>query len=432
MNLKSEQLNCKNELVSDFDQVLTKIDYFDIFIKLLGEKNIEIIKLDNRKNILYTNKNGKKILILFKTITYLGGNGQHPLFKKRMQIPSYYKDYYDKYSLAYDIRFVGVYHYDGWFTFCDFTKESYLKRVLNNSSAHIYINDIFQSRLHNIFRKRDKNNNVITVIDQCFLQNYFNDNNNYKIPYFDFFEDFNKEFINGKWINGVECYKIMQSNNFSGMHQAEWPGWFLEYSFDKKIIDSSMQSEIKYIGRNEINDKDFKFNYNFDLFFVKEKFYGDLKSSSFKTTKIIGNDFDTVVNCINEYDKIWYIVFLNETIMDYEHPNPYNVVKYWISKKVNQNLEKNNIEYDCDNSNENVKTDEKLSYKDRMKKSVLYKEMFILELNKVNFKSIVEEFKQGKQQSGALRKPKIMISKKNIENFVIYRYLYKEENNENK
>lgn len=46
--------------------------------------------------------------------------------------------------------------------------------------------------------------------------------------------------------------------------------------------------------------------------------------------------------------------------------------------------------------------------------------MMVLEVNEANFGVVLGDFKQGKQPDGAARARKVMIKKKNIDNFLIY------------
>lgn len=57
-----------------------------------------------------------------------------------------------------------------------------------------------------------------------------------------------------------------------------------------------------------------------------------------------------------------------------------------------------------------------------MKYSVNFQNMFILEVNKFNIRYISDDFLQGHQPSGKSRNPKLLFHKKNIENFIIYRF----------
>ena len=63
-----------------------------------------------------------------------------------------------------------------------------------------------------------------------------------------------------------------------------------------------------------------------------------------------------------------------------------------------------------------------ISYASRMKHSVNFKKMEVLELNKINMHEILDDFNQGHNSDGNARKPKFKINKKNIDNFIIYSY----------
>ena len=52
---------------------------------------------------------------------------------------------------------------------------------------------------------------------------------------------------------------------------------------------------------------------------------------------------------------------------------------------------------------------DELSYYNRMKYSVKFTKMYIIELNKVNYKDLLKIFNQGKQPNGDPRKPKFKI-----------------------
>lgn len=68
-----------------------------------------------------------------------------------------------------------------------------------------------------------------------------------------------------------------------------------------------------------------------------------------------------------------------------------------------------------------------MSYHSRMKHSVKFMRMTIIELNKANFRDALKTFNQGKQPDGSARAPKFNINKKTLENdnYVVFRYSYK-------
>lgn len=57
-----------------------------------------------------------------------------------------------------------------------------------------------------------------------------------------------------------------------------------------------------------------------------------------------------------------------------------------------------------------------------MKHSVKYTRMRVFELNQVNMNRVLANFKQGRQQSGASRKAKFKIKKREIDNYIIFAY----------
>lgn len=65
-----------------------------------------------------------------------------------------------------------------------------------------------------------------------------------------------------------------------------------------------------------------------------------------------------------------------------------------------------------------------MSYAQRMKNSVNFVKMSILEINRVNCRALLKDFNQGHQVDGVARKPKFVINKRNMENFVIFRHRY--------
>lgn len=61
-----------------------------------------------------------------------------------------------------------------------------------------------------------------------------------------------------------------------------------------------------------------------------------------------------------------------------------------------------------------------------MKHSVNFKKMTVIELNPVNYKTVLKTFNQGHQPDGKARAPKFNILKNylNDDNFVVFRYTY--------
>lgn len=69
---------------------------------------------------------------------------------------------------------------------------------------------------------------------------------------------------------------------------------------------------------------------------------------------------------------------------------------------------------------------DKISYAAKMKHSVEFRRMKIFELNRINMNETLSVFNQGHQPDGKNRAPKFLINKKNIDNFIVYSYEYKQ------
>ena len=411
MNLKSQQLRSDLSLEIDFDQSLTSNQIKEKIIEILGkEKCFEEI-IANRKVLIYINNYGIKQVLLFANISYLGGDGVHPIFKKRMQLKTYFK------SIAlelinkadYFVRFLGVYHYKGNIVFVDFIKDTYLTKKMHNSAAHVYVNDLYQGMKNGIFKKIDRNNNVLYVIKYTKLKDYLNNNNkveNKITKIFDLFTRFNYGFPFGQWLEAVKCVEEMKNKSWTQWAQSEWAGWFLEYRFYRFTKDKNSDSYCKYIRQKRHSDLDF------DLWFDEVCFYGDLKSESLSSSAILGNDKESVLEAINTYDKFWYIVYEHDTIKDRD-------MNYRASEYINQ------LKFDSGKWPKG-KPYNPHSYGDKLKHSVKYLKMYIIEVNRINYGEVLSDFNQGKQPNGDLRKQKVSISKKILDNFIIYKYNYKE------
>ena len=149
MNKPSEQLCPNGEIVFDLDQRLSPKTTSAIFLSLFG-KEIHF-QVFGRHKIPYLLKDGKKLFLLVAQVTYLGN--PHPLFKKRIQIKQWYRDAIS--SLKGTFKLIGIYHYKETTIFVDFAIDSYLRKKMHNSSAHVYTNDLYQGLIHGIFTKRD-------------------------------------------------------------------------------------------------------------------------------------------------------------------------------------------------------------------------------------------------------------------------------------
>lgn len=398
-NIDSEQIRPDLSLDVAQDQVLLPKQQQEAMIRFLGEKHCKMQEIAGKRVLTYS-ANGKTYILLHRAVSYLGN--PHPTFKKRVQLPHWYKEYCEELNarhLNYDVRFIGVYHYKGVIVFVDFLKDTYLKKIVHNSSAHVYINDLFQALTNGVFHKEDMYGNHIYAIRGNKFASYLCDKETGQSILFSLFEQFNQGFTFGQWLKVLPTIREMEKANWPEWRQTEWPGWYLEYKFNQFTIDNSTSPHIIYTGQSNKGKQADAFD--FDIWFKKAQFYGDLKASDITATEAPGNDQTTFIECINMFGKFWYVIYEHETKKDSEATDYKEVRAY----------------------NRYMKKDE-LSYAKRLKTGVKFMKMTILELNRINFREALAEFNQGHQPDGSARNPKFMIKKKDIDRFVVFRYNY--------
>ncbi|MBQ7439647.1 MAG: hypothetical protein IJV28_06715 [Paludibacteraceae bacterium] len=407
-NQPSEQIRSDFGLEVADDQVLGKKEQRKALTHYLGEKNCSIETILGKDVFIYR-KNNKKYILLHKAISYLGN--PHPVFKKRIQIPDWWQEFCEKAKTAHldhDIRFIGIYHYQNNVIFADFIKDTYLQHGLHNSSAHIYTNDLYQAVRNGVFHREDQFGNHIYSVRAKDFADYLIGTKTGDNDLFALFAKFNNGFSFGQWLYAVDKIKEMHGDNWRHWQQAEWAGWFLEYKFNQFTIDNNTLALMKYVGTSNKGHKEDLFD--FDIWFDRDQFYGDLKASDIKHNESPGNDQQTFVECINKYDRFWYVIYEHETLKDSEETG----FKATIER--NQFIRSVIPGY----------TKDDMSYYKRMKNSVRFIRMTILELNNVTFRDVLSDFNQGKQPDGKSRQKKFQIKKKDMDKYVVYRYTYKE------
>lgn len=275
---------------------------------------------------------------------------------------------------------------------------------MNSSAAHVYMNDLYQAMKDGIFKRRDRNKNEIITIKYIKFKDYLDNKiDKESNDLFNIFKLFNSSDYFGKWISAKNAIPEMHNNHWNKWKEVEWPGWYLEFKMDKFIKEKCLEKKILYVGSShkKVGDLDF------DLWFDDNNFYGDLKASDIKRNEAPGNDKKNFIDCINKYGRFWYIIYEHDTIKDSEHNN-YEATRF------RTNYIKNNNEWSS------KKKFDELSYYKRMKNSIKFVKMYIIELNRINFRNVLSDFNQGRQSNGDLRKPKFKISKNNIDNFIVY------------
>lgn len=389
-----EQIDSALNIIDDYDDKMSAKDRNGIFEKLFAESayDIKFEKLNNTKYPIIT-VGEQKILILSKQITYLGK--PHALYKKRIQIPNNWINIYNNLSCAYTILMVGVYRYKDNVIFVNFDPTNYIERNLNNSSAHVYTNDLYQAMLRPYFMKQDKNGNMITCIRYRYFIEYLKGNITYEDEIITIIKHFNQKFPFGKEIFGIKTYKTMLEENYNNALKSEWPGYYLEFLFSK-FLKNSVETHVLIYQQNKSKDD----KLDFDLWSEKYQYYADLKSSSIECRDIPLNDQESIIRAIEQFGKLWYIVYEHETKKD-------SLLNYVTTKYWNHQLAKDNS----------------MSYAGKMKGSVLYKSMVVMELNRVNYREGLKQFNQGINSNGKPRNPKYKFSKGkfNDDNYIIYR-----------
>lgn len=418
-----EQINENGEIIQDVDTVLSKNEIYNCL-----DNHFPMIRKEN--DLIVGDKDGVKYSILVKNITYLGN--PHPTYKKRIQITGLIDFYMKSIEQNCIPLLLGIYKYNDNIVYCDFNIRNYLYKKSNNSSAHIYTDDIINAVLHGIFQKEDSFKNIITVFrPNCikyFLQDKFentikkedinsitSENYRYKHPCSrslniyennviydtsdmqDILVSMFKNFFNQKtkkW-NGIECYQLMIADNYKNKFQPEWAGFFLEFEFGKYIKRQKLEKFVKY------NQDKTKNGIDLDLYFPFLNSFGDLKAHSSHSKAIQGNDWNTIFDILNstQYNNhIYYIVCEHDTFKDKDYN--YETTKFW------------NIQQGKD------KIGKLYSYKDKMKHHVELKKCYILDINNFN-SQYLKKFKQGVNSNGKLREPKIMIEHDNLDKFIL-------------
>lgn len=400
-NIKSEQLKSDLSLEIALDQPLNSLEINEEISRSLGKNNVDYIIYKRKKVICYKNR----IAFLTAAVTYLGGTGQHPIFKKRIQLPKWWKDF-TKENPQLIVKFLGVYHYKGNIVFIDFKPDTYLKRKMNNSSAFVYTNDFYQAMKEGVFTRIDVKGNQRSAIKFTYFKDYIEgksrvstDNKIIKV-----FEDFNDIFAFEHTITIEDALKVMlDTNDIHSIRQTEWAGWYLENRIKNYLENNKLDKIIKYIGKT--NKK--KGELDFDLWFDESQFYGDMKASDIEEKQVLGNDKNNIYESINRYEKFWYVIYEHET--DKEKNLEATLMREAFLKSASLWLEpkQHKREY---------------KYHRPLKKSVRFKSMMIIELNRVNCNKILSIYNQGLEPNGGKRNPKVKLDKNNIENFIIYNY----------
>lgn len=393
-----EQINHASELVMDYDELLTTKERLKCIKDAFSEVSNQIVfEKIGHMEVAILHVKARPVMILSKQISYLGHPHLH--YKKRIQIPYTWIELYHQFHKSHDIVFLGVYKYKDNVVFVQFDTEQYVKRVVNNSSAHVYTNDLYQAMTRGIYQKTDAKANKITCIASKHMLAYYRGNEPKQHEVIRCIQSFNRSFPFGEQILGETAYEQMLCAKFNHALQPEWPGFYLEFLFSGHLKQNNAGSVLAY-QQNKTKDDD---ALDFDLWSSKYEFYGDLKASSADTKSILLNDQESMEKAIERHGKIWYLIYEHDTVKDALRGHV--TTKYW-----NKQLNKSNA----------------LSYGAKMKGAICFKAVTVLEINKINYRNILKTFNQGVNSDGNTRRAKYMISKSIFadDNYVIYREKY--------
>ena len=389
-----DQLSPTGELIFDIDRALSETDKNDLLLRSLPGATIEtycgvrVIRLEDQ-------------IIFKKQVTHLGH--PWPPFKKRIQIPQSWI-VAERQARAEGLvpRFVGIYQHGQVTVFVDFDPTTYVQRKANNSAAHVATNDLYQALTLGQFSRVDGNGNRLTSVSADQLRTYLLDGYRPAEQHVGVLRRFNEAFLDGRQVDGLSAIKEMHEARWPDAFQGEWPGFYLEYRLDRFLRREGLDDLVKFQKVKRRNE------FDYDLAFggsSQIEFLGDLKASDVTKHEAPGNDAEDIARCVREFGKFWYVIYEHET--HHARDNGDIATIAWNEWKRSVGYQRK-TEYNP------------LSYSRRFKESVRFLKMMVLEVNEANFGIVLGHFRQGRQPGGADRALKVMISKRNIDNFLVY------------
>ncbi|GAA3670125.1 hypothetical protein GCM10022237_32410 [Nocardioides ginsengisoli] len=389
-----DQIGSNGALIEDVDTTLSDLKKNVLLIAALP--GAEVTRYAGERVIRYRDQ-----VILKKQVTHLGN--PWPGFKKRIQIPKTWLDV-ERHATVDGLvtRFVGIYHYGDVTIFVDFDPTTYVLRKANNSAAHVSTNDLYQAQMHGQFSRVDRNGNRLTSVRADQFAAYLIGGYEPSHPRLDVFHRFNVEFLLDDQIDALDAIKEMHAAAWPDTFQGEWPGFYVEYRLDAFLRGRGLGELVEYqkVKHDGAFDYDLVFKNGDTL-----EYYGDLKASDVTKHESPGNDAEDIKRCVAEYGRFWYVIY--EHLTHHARDNGDRATIAW-------NEWKRSVGY------RGRKPYDPLSYANRFKESVRFVKMMILEVNEANFHVVLGDFAQGKQPGGASRALKVMINKRNIDNFLIY------------
>ncbi|WP_018157519.1 hypothetical protein [Demetria terragena] len=343
-------------------------------------------------------------VILSRQITYLGTPWE--VYKKRIQIPKSWLEVHRQ--AAQDglvVRFVGVYHYESSTIFVDFDPITYIARKANNSAAHVSTNDLFQAQTLGQFSRQDKNGNRLTSVRSDEFATYLRSGYDEPNPHVEVLDRFSEKFLDGSRVEGLRAVQEMYTAGWPDKFQNEWAGFYLEFRLSRYLAEHDLQSHIT------VQKVKRKGEFDYDLRFLDHgvlAHYGDLKASNITVSGSPGNDAANFFRCLEEFGRFWYVIYEHETWHGRDNGDVATIA--WNEWRRSVGHVGREAVYNP------------LSYARKFKEAVRFVRVKVLEVNQANVGVVLGDFqKDFKQPDGSLRQGKVMIQKKDIDNFLIYR-----------
>ena len=393
-NVMVDQIRLDGSMVQAYDETLSNGEKNSLLMAALPGAAVETYA--GEQVVRFQDQ-----LIMKKQVTYLGTPWES--FKKRIQIPKRWVDVHRQ-ALADGLvpRFIGIYSHADVTIFVDFDPVTYVRRKANNSAAHVATNDLYQAQILGVFHRVDSNGNALTSVRFDRLADYLLERSGGQHPYFGVFEAFNAEFLSGDRLDALDAVKEMHHAAWPDSMQGEWAGFYLEYRFDE-FVRRSHSDDLVVFQKDKMRGA-----LDYDLALKDEQqivYYGDLKASNKEKHESPGNDAEDIRRCVATYGRFWYVIYEHET---------------WHSRGEGGLPVVAWNEWRRSVGHAQRKPFDPHSYGSRFKSAVRFERMMILEVNRANYDLVLREFNQGRQPDGASRAQKVMISKRNIDNFLIY------------
>ena len=395
---KTEQILKNGNIVIDYDQTLSTKEISKLLFGLFKP----VIRKEEKQFVLYD-----KIALLACNVTYLGN--PHPIYKKRIQLKSYYLDFLTK-NTANNLKtlYLGIYTYNKTRLFVVFEPSKKKKKKSHNSSAHVYSINLQYAQRAGKFSKVDAFGNQIYIFNTYEFVRYIKtladdpiyiETDEIMKTINDYVSSF-KDTIKKEW-KGVECFKEMVAANDANAKQGEWQGWYFEFLF-KKYLSEHKTEKIEWYASKKKGDIDL------DIKFVEFGWtYGDLKADQINHD-ILGNSFDCLDTVIKDnHGTVYYICCLYKAEKDSDHE--YEVSRYW-----NDYVRDSSKRYASD-------VELKKRYGKRMKYSVKPQILCVLKIDEIVYEILKRNpFAQGLNSDGKDRKPKLKVQKDMIKALSIY------------